>query len=890
MTTNDRRPDPDALLARVRAEEPDEGRGRLRIFLGYAAGVGKTYAMLEAARRERDAGGEVVVGYVEPHGRKETETLLEGLEAIPPRRTSHQGVLVNEFDVDAALARRPKLLLVDELAHTNVSGSRNAKRWQDVAELLDAGIDVWTTMNVQHIESLNDVVAGITGVVVRETIPDAVLERAEGIELIDVTPEELLDRLRAGKVYQAANAMRALENFFQRGNLVALRELSLRQAADRVRRDVEAARNAKAATAPWATSERLLVCVGPSPTSAKLIRASKRMAAAFHSDWLAVAVESGAAEPARRAVLEHLRLAEQLGAETHSLVGRDVAASVLDYARSRNVTKIVVGKTAQPWFRRWLRGSVVDELLEKSGDIDVYVIRGDEAPDRRTTAVPPIAPAPRNWRKYAATAGIIAASGVIGWVFYRLGLDEANIAMVFLLGVAIAARLGTGPAVAASIGNVLVFDFFFIPPRGTFAVADIQYLFTFAVMLVVGLLISALSAELSARLRMSQLQEQRTSALFRLAKQLSLVTGVEFLLQTAGKQLEEIWQGQALILLRGSDETRLRYGASNAIGSEEINNLTATWVADHERPAGLGTDTLPNATAFFVPLVGAQRTLGAVGVRPEDPQRLADPEQQRLLETCASLIALSIERDESALEAAESRVAVESEKVRSALLSSVSHDLRTPLAAIAGATDAVLAGTRSRLDAADGELLRSVVKESGRLGRLVENLLDLTRLEAGVATPKKDWQVLEEIVGSALNRLKAELEDRRVELEFPEDLPLVHADGTLIEQVLINLVENAVRYTPPGTTIAISARPAPNTIEIHVADEGPGLPPGEERRIFEKFVRGDRADGSRGVGLGLAICDAIVQAHGGSIKARNRTAGGAEFIVTLPVHPPPAVR
>jgi two-component system sensor histidine kinase KdpD len=483
----------------------------------------------------------------------------------------------------------------------------------------------------------------------------------------------------------------------------------------------------------------------------------------------------------------------------------------------------------------------------------------------------------------------VAASASVGWLFHLFGLAEANIAMVFLLGVAIAARLGAGPAIAASIINVLVFDFFFVPPRGTFAVADIQYLFTFAVMLVVGLLISALSAELSARLRTSQQQERRTAALFRLAKQLSLVTGVEFLVQTAGKQLEEIWQAQTLIFLRDADGTWLRYGASNAIANEEINRLTAAWVADHERPAGLGTDTLPNATAFFVPLVGAQRTLGAVGVRLEDVQRLADPEQQRMLETCASLIALSIERDESALEAAESRVAVESERVRSALLSSVSHDLRTPLAAVAGATEAVLSSSRSSIDPTDRELLRTVVKESGRLGRLVENLLDLTRLESGVATPNKEWHVLEEIVGSALTRQKDELAGRRVDLDIPADLPLVDVDGLLLEQVVTNLVENAIRYTPVDAPIAITARSRPNAVELCVADEGPGLPLGAERRIFEKFVRGSgRADGRRGVGLGLAICDAIVKAHGGSIEARNRPSGGAEFLVTLPVHPQPA--
>ena len=858
----------------------------MRIFLGYAAGVGKTYAMLEAAQRERDAGNEIVVGYVEPHGRPETVALLHGLESIPIKLVVHQGVMVNEFDLDGALTRRPGVVLVDELAHTNAEGSRNAKRWQDIEELLDKGIDAWTTVNVQHVESLNDVVAGVTGVVVRETVPDAVLERADEIELVDLTPEELLERLRAGKVYAPDNAKHAIENFFQRSNLVALRELSLRKAAERVKRDVDAARQAKSSVTSWATSERLLVCVGPSPSSSKLIRTAKRMAEAFGGEWLAVAVDSGAetssAGAAKQRILAHLRLAEKLGAETHTLVGRNVADAIVGYARARNVTKIIVGKTAQPWIRRLVLGSIVDSVLEMSADIDVYVITGDDD-EQPTTVSSAKTPQPFDQRKYAATVGVIGTCCLVGWLFHSFRLAEANIAMAFLLGVAVAARWGTGPAVLASIANVLAFDFLFVPPRGSFAVADVQYIITFVVMLAVGILISALSGEVNARLRASKVQEQRTAALFRLAKQLSLVTGTDFLVQTAGKQLEEIWPGEAAIYFRESSALEIRYGLSGSIGREEINRLTAEWVADHERNAGLGTDTLPNATAYFVPLVGAQRNLGAIGVRPEESGRLSDPEQQRLLETCASLIALSIERDESTLRADESRIAVEAEKIRSSLLSSVSHDLRTPLATVAGAADAVLAGTRSALAPTDCELLQSIVKESGRLGRLVENLLDLTRLESGVATPKKEWHVLEEIVGSALNRLKQDFDARKVDVDLPADLPLLYVDELLLEQVFVNLFENAARYTPPSSAIKISARANTGSVEIRIADEGPGLPPNAKHTIFEKFIRGgERSDGDRGAGLGLAICHAIIHAHGGTIEARNQDPIGAEFIVSIP--------
>src|SRR5438034_353137 len=491
------RPNPDQLLDRVRAAEADSRRGKMKVFFGYAAGVGKTYAMLEAARRERTEGVNVVVGYVEPHGRVETEALLEGLEVLPPLEIPYRGVTVREFNLDAALARRPKLILVDELAHTNAEGLRHAKRWQDVEELLEAGIDVYTTLNVQHLESLNDVIAKITGVAVRETLPDNVLERADDIELVDLTPEDLIERLKAGKVYIAQQTERALQNFFQKANLTALRELSLREAAHRLRMDVEAARQQMAAKSPWATAERLLVCVGPSPTSTKLIRAAKRMASAFGGEWLAVAVETrGEEAPARRQrIARHLRLAEQLGAETHSLVGDKVADTLLDLARSRNVTKIVVGKTAIPWWKRIFKRTVVDHLLEKSGDIDVYVIRGEAEAPRILEA--PVVAQRIAWGNYLATVAVVALCGLLGWLSQSQRLGEANIVMIFLLGVAfVAARYGRGPAIACAVASVMVFDFFFVPPYLSFAFNDVKYVLTFGVMLGIGLLISTLTARI----------------------------------------------------------------------------------------------------------------------------------------------------------------------------------------------------------------------------------------------------------------------------------------------------------------------------------------------------------------------------------------------------------
>jgi two-component system sensor histidine kinase KdpD len=577
-------------------------------------------------------------------------------------------------------------------------------------------------------------------------------------------------------------------------------------------------------------------------------------------------------------------LAEQLGAETHSLVGDKVADTLLDLARSRNVTKIVVGKTAIPWWKRKFKRTVVDDLLEKSGDIDVYVIRGEAD----ATRIPETAPAARPiaWGDYLATAAVVVLCGLLGWISRVRDLDKANIVMIFLLGVAyVSARYGRGPAVFCAVASVLVFDFFFVPPFFSFAVSDAQYILTFVVMLGIGLLISTLTARIREQLQSSRRQERRTAALYRLTKQLSQVAGSEFLVRTAGMQLTEIFDGQVVIFLgEPKHPLSLRFGENTAIAREPINSLVAQWVASHDQVAGLGTDTLPNATALFVPLIGSQRTVGALGVRPGDTERFLDPDQRRLLETCASLIALSIERDESVLAAQQAHVQVQTEQLRNSLLSSVSHDLRTPLAAIAGATSSLLDSSAKPDTAAQNELLQTVAEESRRMARQVDNLLDMTRLESGTVELNKQWHVLEEIVGSALARLRRDLEKHKVRVDIPEDFPLLELDGILMEQAFFNLLENAARYTPSGTEIEIRARVEGDRAVLSIADTGPGLPPGTENQVFEKFFRGTifPADGRRGVGLGLAICQAIIRVHGGRILAHNRPGGGAEFVISLP--------
>jgi two-component system, OmpR family, sensor histidine kinase KdpD len=886
---SDHRPNPDELLARVREEASRARRGKLRIFFGYAAGVGKTFAMLEAAQAERARGVDIVVGYVEPHGRPETESLLKGLECVPILTVTYRGAELREFDLDAVLARQPAIVLVDELAHTNAPGMRHPKRWQDVEELLDTGISVWTTLNVQHIESLNDVIAQITNISVKETLPDTVLERAHEIELIDLTPDKLIERLSAGKVYLPTQAEHALKNFFQKGNLVALRELSLRQAASRIQQDVEMARQERSAVAPWLTSERLLVCVGPSPTNVQIIRATKRLARSLGAEWLAVAVDTGIegrhSADIKEATARNLRLAEELGAETQMLVGLNVAEVLLEFARSRNVTKIVAGKTAQPRWKQWLVSTVVEQLLNKSGNIDVYVVSGEgevPIPNRHATA-----PAAVRWNDYLKAAAVVAVCGILGWSAHAAQLADANVVMIFLAGVAIiSARLGRGPSIAAAVASVLVFDFFFVAPRLSFAVGDTEYLITFIVMLGIGLVISGLTTRLKAQLRASQQQERRTAELFRMTRQLSELSGSEFLIRTAGRQLQEVFDGDVVVYLREDTESlTLRYGEKTDIALDTVNAVVAQWVAVNGKIAGAGTDTLPNASALFVPLSGSQQIVGALGVASKEKGRFFDPEQIRLLETCGSLIALSIERDQSVIKAHEAQLQVQAEQLRNSLLSSVSHDLRTPLATIAGSAASLIERCRDE----DRELLQSVVDESDRLTRLVENLLDMARLDSGTVSISRQWHVLEEIVGIALENVKRELLSYPVKVTIPADFPLLNIDGFLMERVFVNLLENASRYTPIGSQIEITAIAKSRNAEIRVTDNGPGLPPGSEDKIFDKFFRGSMVapDGRRGVGLGLAICRAIVEALGGQISARNRSQGGAEFIVSLPRDEPP---
>jgi two-component system, OmpR family, sensor histidine kinase KdpD len=892
----DNRPDPEQLLARLKIEPDmlDSARGKLKIYCGFAAGVGKTYAMLKDARTVAATGTDLACGYIEPHGRSETEALLDGQELLSCRTVTYRGVTLREFDLDGALMRKPTLILVDELAHTNAPGSRHAKRWQDVEELLDAGINVWTTLNVQHLESLNDVVAQITSVVVRETLPDSVFDQADELELVDLPPDELLERLREGKVYIPEQAKQAMQRFFKKANLIALREIAMRRTADRISTQVQTARLGETRTQTWPTNERLLVCIGPSPTSAKVIRTATRMAAAMHAQWIAVHVEipdmQQMDEQAQRHLAAHMRLAEQLGAETVTLTGQDVVAEIIDYAQSCNVTKIVIGKTGQTqWYRVWRR-SLVDRLIARSGDIDVYVIRGveDQTPVGNPTITPSI-----DYRGYIQATAVMVAATAVAWAFHRVGLSDADLIMSLLLGVVyVAARLGRGPAIYASVVAVLLFNFLFTHPYLTFTVTDTKYIFTFGVMFVIGIMISTLTSRIKDQAELSRRRERHTEALYRLSRRLTGTLGIHQLVAVAEEQLSEIFGGEVVIFLPNDQQTlrpTLPYRRAFAESPNEV--AVASWVYQRGRLAGVGTDTLPNAQALYLPLVGPEGTVGVLAIRPSQAERLATPEQRQLLETFASQIALALERDRLAEEAQRVLAQAQAEKLRSALLSSVSHDLRTPLAAIAGASSSLL--TSSSLDdKTRRELLQMVYEEAERLSRLVENLLYMTRVESGHMTVHKQWQPLEEVIGTALERLSRHLSTHPVHVEMASDFPFVPFDGILLEQVLMNLLDNATKYAPAGTPIDILARIDAGEALVQVADRGPGLAAEDLGHVFEKFYRGAHtpSTASRGAGLGLAICRAIIQAHGGHIWAENRPGGGACFLFTLPLEgSPPTV-
>lgn len=883
----DRRPDPDALLERIQEEERKAQRGKLRIFFGASAGVGKTFAMLLAARQALAQGVDVVAGIVETHGRGETAVLLEGLERLPLEEIDYREHILKEFDLDGALARKPALILVDELAHSNAPGSRHPKRWQDIEELLAAGIDVYSTVNVQHLESLNDVVGGITGVRVWETVPDHVFDKADDVVLVDLPPDELLRRLHEGKVYLPHQAKRAIHNFFRKGNLIALRELALRRTADRVDVDVRAYRRAQSVQPVWQTRDSLLACVGPGTGGERAVRSAARIAAQLNAPWHAVYVETPRLQrlpkSARERILQTLKLAKDLGAETATLPGDDAATATLAYARDHNLTKVVVGRDHEVSF--WRR-SFADRLGGQAPDLDVIQVARDSGA-KREAAPPPDEESIRHteapdWPAYGWSAAACAAVTLLATPLAHW-LELTNIVMIYLLAVVgISLRFGRGAAVLAAFLSVASFDFFFVPPRFSFAVSDVQYLVTFAVMLAVALVIGQLMANLRYQARVAANRESRARALYEAARDLSAALQTQQIDEICERFIERVFHAKsAIILPDAGDRLQIPQDSKSAIPADLG---IAQWAFDHVETAGMGTNTLPASPMFYIPLKAPMRTRGVLAVEPRRAEWLQIPEQRRLLDTFSTLLAIAVERVHYVEVAQDAMIKMESERLRNSVLSVLSHDLRTPLTALVGLSETL---TLSPLSPPQTETASAIRQEALRMSALVNNLLDMARLQSGEVRLNRQWQPVEEVVGSALQASAAALDGRKVNVLLAEDLPFVEFDAVLIERVLCNLLENSVKYTPADSTIEIRAERKERTLEVSVCDDGPGLPSVQSDKLFDKFTRGRPESHIPGVGLGLAICRAVVEAHGGTIRAENAVPRGACFVFELPLGTPP---
>jgi two-component system sensor histidine kinase KdpD len=881
------RPSPDALLEKARAET----RGRLKIFLGAAPGVGKTYEMLGSGHAKIVDGVDVVVGVVETHGRKETQALLDGFEIIPRVRVDYKGRLLEEMDLDAILARKPGLVLVDELAHTNAEGSRHPKRYFDVKELLDRGIDVYSTLNIQHVESLNDVVSQITRIRVRETVPDSVIDMADDVEIIDLTPDDLIKRLHEGKVYVSKTAEKALTNYFTPGNLTALRELALRRTAQRVDDQLLTHMQAHAISGPWAAGERVLVSVDHHPSSASLVRYAARMASRLRAPWVAVNVETNRSinltEAQRDTIAATLRLAEQLGGEAITVPGRETSEELMRYAAANNVTHIVIGAPRQPAWREWFQPSTANLLIRKAGDISVHVISGHdqrETSRRGVKAAVPATPA-LDVRAYLLATAYVAIALPVGIVLDQV-LDVRNLALVFLMAVLTSAVLhGLRPALYSCILGAFSFNFFFLPPRYTLTISDPESVLALFFFLGVAIIASNLTATVQRQAAAARQRARTTEDLYLFSKKLAGTGTLDDVLWATAFQLASMLKVRVVLLLPEDGTIAVKAGYPPDDTLDDADIAAARWAWEHNHAAGRGADTLPGAKRLYVPLRTGRTAVGVIGLdndRRDGP--LLTPEQQRLLDALADQAALAIERIQLVAAMDHAKLAAEADRLRSALLTSISHDLKTPLAAVLGASTTLRDYFAPMSEEDRTDLLSTIVDESERLNRFIANLLDMTRIESGAMVPNYALHDIGDVVGTALRRGAKILGGHRINVRIPENLPAVRVDPVLFEQVLFNLLDNAAKYAPEGSAIDITGWTGTDTIVVQVADTGPGIPPGDLDRVFDTFYRVRKGDQVRaGTGLGLSICRGFIEAMGGSITADNRADGtGAVFTIRLP--------
>jgi len=889
------RPSPEALLEAARREESRVGK--LRIFVGAAPGVGKTYTMLETARARKRDGYDVVVAVVETHGRKETETLLEGLEVVPRRLVEYKGRSIAEMDLDGVIARRPQIALVDELAHTNAPGSRHPKRYLDVGEILNSGIDVYTTVNIQHIESLNDVVAQITRVRVRETVPDAIFDRAESVELVDLTPEDLIQRLKEGKVYIPQQAERALEHFFSPANLTALRELALRRTAERVDEQLLNEMQARAIQGPWAAGERVLVCVSEDPRSAGLVRATKRLADRIHAPWTAIYFETARSAQLnnleRDRIADTLRLAMNLGGETVTVPGgaRRIADDVIDYAHANNITQIVIGKSERPRWFEILHGSVVHDLVRRAGTINVHVIAGEELENepipkktiRTAERHEPIDPRPYVFSLIAIAISLLVGEIIEPW----FGLE--NVDLVFMTGiVAVAARYGLWPSLFASVVASLCYNFFFLPPLYMFTIADPKNVLAFIFFIVMAIIVSNVAARVQSQAVTAMTRARTTESLYSFSRKLAGVGALDDVLWATAYQVALMLKVRVVLLTPqdGSIEVAAGYPPEDILDDADL--AAAKWAWQNNRAAGRGSDTLPGAKRLFLPMRTGRGPVGVVGIDSDKPGPLLTPDERRLLDALIDQSALAIERVHLVEDMDRVKRTVETEHLRSALLTSISHDLKTPLASVLGAAGTLrdLSGRLSEAEKTD--LLKTIIDESERLNRFIANLLDMTKLEAGAVVLNTSPHDLREIVGSALRRADKILAHHRVELELGGDLPMLNLDAVLLEQAVFNVLDNAGKYSSEGSTILIRSLRDRDSVVLEILDEGTGIPPEDLEHIFDKFYRVQKSDHVRaGTGLGLAISRGFIEAMKGTIAATNRKdRSGAVFTIRLPAENP----